>query len=622
VGVVTDARPDAKPARTAHVGALDGVRGVAVVAVVAYHLGYGWAQGGYLGVDTFLVLSGYLITSGLLADHRLGAFWARRVRRLVPALVVLVAFVAIYAAFVALPDQARSLRLDGLSALLFVSNWRFVVTGQGYFGQFAVPSLLRHTWSLAVEAQLYLLWPPIVVWALARGRSVLRIAAGLAVASAVWGVVLVRTAADINRGYYGTDTRAVAFLVGAAVAAWLTSGKAPRSVAGLGVAGAAVTLVLWATLPGTSLLLFRGGLPLAAAATAVIIVDVVRRPAGVMGRALSGRVLRLLGRVSYGIYLWHWPIILVVDHQRTGLSGLALLVVRLALIALATALSWVLIERPVLERRVDRARLARVGTVVVAVLVVALALPLIGLPLIGRSHPAAAAAPPGPQLVAAVFGDSVAVTLAQAVIPVAAGSGVRLHDDGIVGCGVATGTEVRSVGVDSVIPGSCLVWQQTWQRFVDRDQPAVSVILLGRWELLDRVVGGRWQHVGQPSFDAYVTAQLDRAIAIAGSSGARVVLATAPYFQGIESPSGGTYPENQPSRVDAYNRLVRAVVAAHPGVSLFDLNAAASPHGRFAWKVGGRVIRSSDGVHFSPAAGAVIGPDLVAAIRAANKLPR
>jgi len=671
---------------------LDGVRGLAVAAVVAYHLGFGWAQGGYLGVDTFLGLSGYLITSGLLAEHarhgRVGlrAFWGRRLRRLVPALLVLLVAVAVWSAVAALPDEARSLRLDGLSALAFVSNWRFILTSQGYFGQSAPPSLLRHTWSLGVEAQLYLVWPPIVVLLLSRRSrtAVLGAAVALGIASSALAMALARSAADTTRSYYGTDTRAGAFLFGAAAAAALAGagrsarrgratgetastagapgdGEAPpasieagpppsggesgaggaaadagatsvpvrshapqRWSAGAGLTGLVLTALLWVTLAGTSRWLFRGGLLLAALATVAMIVDIVRRPAGLLARAMSNRPLRLLGRVSYGVYLWHWPLLLVIDHQRTGLSGPGLLVVRLAAIAVATAASWVVIERPILQRR----RWARpswppvVGLGVAGAVAVALLVPVVApssaatvvrVPGGARPSAAAAAAP----VRAAMFGDSVSVTLAAGLIKAETPFGVDLRNDGIVGCGAATGTEVRSIGNTAVVPGLCYQWQQIWQANVDRDRPAVSVILLGRWEELDRLVDGQWQHLGEPAFDAYVSGLLDRAIAIAGSDGATVMLCTAPYDDGIEKADGGTYPENVPTRVNEYNALVLAAVARHPGVKLFDLGQLVSPGGRYAWTIGGVVVRSSDGVHFSPAGGGYVAPRLLPAIVAA-----
>ena len=648
---------------------LDGVRGLAVAAVVAYHLGFGWAQGGYLGVDTFLGLSGYLITGGLLAEHarrgRIGlrAFWGRRLRRLVPALLVLLAAVAVWSAVAALPDEARSLRLDGLSALAFVSNWRFILTSQGYFGQSAAPSLLRHTWSLAVEAQLYLVWPPIVVVLLSRRgrRAVLGAAAALGLASSVLAMALVRSATNTNRSFYGFDTRGGAFLFGAAAAAALAGARSDRRgrasgaasppavppepvrahrgwSAAVGLVGLALTATLWLTLTGTSPWLFRGGLLLAALATVAMIVDIVRRPAGLLARALSNRPLRLLGRVSYGVYLWHWPLLLVIDHQRTGLSGWMLLTVRLAAIAVATTASWILIERPILQRRgwVRPRWQPAIGLGLAGALTAALLVPV----LAGSAAATSVRLPTGPQpaaagsvslptgtqpasvaaaapVRAAMFGDSVSVTLAAGMIDAEGPFGVDLRNDGIVGCGVATGTAVRSIGHTSAIPGMCYQWQQIWQHNVDRDRPAVSVILLGRWEELDREVDGQWQHIGEPAFDAYVSGLLDRAIAIAGSEGATVMLCTAPYDDGIERPDGGTYPENVPARADEYNALVRAAIARHPGVQLFDLGQLVSPNGHFAWTIGGVAVRSSDGVHFSPAGGGYVATRLLPAIVAA-----
>ena len=450
----------------AHVRGLDGLRGLAVVGVVAYHLGWGWAKGGYLGVDTFLVLSGYLITSILLAEHarsgRIGlvGFWRRRARRLFPALVLLLAAVAVWCRFAVLPDEAHRLRLDALTALGFVSNWRFILTGQGYFAATAIPSLLRHTWSLAVEGQLYVIWAPVVVLLARRGRRwVAWAAGGAAVASAAWGVVLVHNAAGINRAYYGTDTRSMSFLVGAMVAAVL-AGRSPsvsavgrRAASAVGVVGLAVTGLMWETLSGSSVALFRGGLVAAAVAAAAVVVSVVVHPDGWVSRLLSVGVLRGLGRVSYGIYLWHWPLFLVLDHGRTGLSGVELLALRLGALTVATSLSWLLIERPILERRPVRIRRPAVVFVTGAVASAALVVPLI-VPsgAVAAGATAAAAAVPASTLDsspvrAAVFGDSVSVTLARGLMAVGPAYGVDVSNDGIVGCGVVTGTQLRSIGI-------------------------------------------------------------------------------------------------------------------------------------------------------------------------------
>ena len=198
---------------------------------------------------------------------------------------------------------------------------------------------------------------------------------------------------------------------------------------------------------------------------------------------------------------------------------------------------------------------------------------------------------------------------------------VHVTNGGIVGCGVALGTAVRSDGQTSAVPGSCYRWQATWKATLDQTHPAVAVVLLGRWELLDRQLDGQWQHIGEPAFDAYLAQQLDLAIATAGSDGAAVVVCTAPYFQGLEPPQGGTYPENQSARVDLWNDLVRQAVTRHPGVQLFDLNALMSPGGKYADAVDGVPVRSSDGVHFSVASGSVVGPALLPLVRGAALTP-
>jgi len=208
-----------------HVPALDGLRGIAVVGVLAFHLGH--LRGGYLGVDLFFVLSGYLITSLLLVEWEhtgrigLGAFWSRRARRLLPALFLLIGAVAVYAWTSPPAIVPGALRGDALATLGYVANWHAVLAHHGYWELFAAPSLLAHTWSLAIEEQLYVVWPLVVVVALRFGRrAVLWTALALAVASALTMIVIHGAGDDTARAYYGTDTRAAAVLIGAALASW------------------------------------------------------------------------------------------------------------------------------------------------------------------------------------------------------------------------------------------------------------------------------------------------------------------------------------------------------------------------------------------------------------------
>ncbi|HUS81694.1 MAG TPA: acyltransferase, partial [Dehalococcoidia bacterium] len=349
--------------RLSYQPALDGIRALAVAAVLAYHAGLPWARGGFLGVDAFFVLSGFLITSLLLAEWRsqggigLMVFWSRRARRLLPALFLMIIGVAAYAAFIARPEELDKLRGDALATIGYVANWRPVFSGQSYFDQFSVPSPLRHTWSLAIEEQYYAVWPLLLLFLLhlRRGSMRLLLPATLAMlaASALLMGLLFQPGHDPSRVYYGTDTRAQSLLVGAALAMLLlrvgpVRGAVPRAtlqivalpcVAGLGWA--------WMTTSSDSVLLYRGGFLLLAMGVAVVIAAVVQPGGGPVGRVLSLPPLRGLGLISYGVYLWHWPVYIVLTPDRAGLDGYGLFLARvLVTVAIAIA-SYHVVEMPV-----------------------------------------------------------------------------------------------------------------------------------------------------------------------------------------------------------------------------------------------------------------------------------
>ena len=304
-----------------HAPGLDGLRGLAVLAVLAYHLDLAWASGGFLGVEVFFTLSGFLITQLLVADVRrtgtvdVGAFLRARARRLLPALVTCVtATVVTYRLM--LPADAPGLRWDALASLAYVQNWQLMLGGMPYSEAFARPSPLLHLWSLSVEGQLYVLWPMLFVGVLAvqRRASVVVVALGLAVVSAV--VLAVGYTPDGGELiYYATPARASGFLVGAALAvAWRPeawSRPLPRVVdAALDCAGlvAVVTVVLaFVTASEFDAALFdRGGFLRTGLASAVVILAATRQ--GIVATVLSGPLLSGAGRRSYGLYLYHWPV--------------------------------------------------------------------------------------------------------------------------------------------------------------------------------------------------------------------------------------------------------------------------------------------------------------------------
>ncbi|WP_159081379.1 acyltransferase family protein [Nocardioides sediminis] len=657
------------------VPALDGIRALAVVGVLAFHGGLSWVTGGFLGVDAFFVLSGYLITTLLLTEWTrsggridLAAFWGRRARRLLPALLLVVTAVVVGARALLPPEEVRLLRGDGLAALFYVANWRMMFRDGDYFAQTASPSPLEHTWSLGIEEQFYLLWPLVLLAVLhghrPRVRSRLRVlvlvcvvgsAASTAALASTW------SAEDPGRAYYGTDTRGAAILVGAGLAALLalrTAGQAEREGAhatarsditsrwiraGLGVlaaAAAVATAWTWTRLSGTDAVLYRGGMALAALAVAAVIAHVVVVPSGWSARLLALPPLPALGRISYGVYLWHWPVFIAANADRTGLDGLTLFAVRCSLTVVIATLSYALVERPIQEHvRPRRAVLAAAGVAVAtgtALVVTATAVPpLPAGPPEGtvvatvdrmledeavaedetadargreRGKPVGERSPsrPGPRLhvrrpgepvTVSVFGDSVAWTL---VTYLPGHHDLDVRDRTLMGCGVSRTAPFRYFGrLYQGLMQTCRDWPRIWRAAVAADDPDVSLILVGRWETMDRVLGGRWTHVGEPDFDLHLRSELDLAIRIAGARGAHVLLATEPYNRRGERLDGSLFPEDEPQRVTLWNRLLRDVASHHPNVRVVELGERISPGGRFSWTAGGYQVRS-DGLHLTP----------------------
>ena len=258
-----------------------------------------------------------------------------------------------------LRQRTATLRGDELSALFYVANWRFALTGQGYFDHFAPASPVRMTWSLAVEEQYYLIWPLVVILLIAKRRSISRWAYGLV--GVAFFATLVQSLAGVwtDRLYYGTDTRAIPLLLGSAIGAWyarrpqdaVLSRRATSTWQLAGFAGAAGVGYAFTAVHGSSQVLYRGGFVLVAAAVAALMAAVALVPNGWLAPLLSWEPLCYLGVISYGVYLWHWPLFLLITHERTGLGVAALLFVRLACSLLVAMLSYHLLELPIRERR-------------------------------------------------------------------------------------------------------------------------------------------------------------------------------------------------------------------------------------------------------------------------------
>ncbi|MGE2734860.1 acyltransferase family protein [Mycolicibacterium vaccae] len=644
--------------------ALDGVRALAVAMVLAAHGGVPGFSGGFLGVDVFFVLSGFLITS-LLIDEigrtgRIGlkGFWIRRARRLLPALLVMVLTVVLVRELFA-SESTAGLRAEAVAAFFWVSNWVFVADQTDYFSQGAPPSPLQHTWSLGVEEQYYVLWPLLlaaVVAALAalayrRGvplsiravRIAVLVIATLGCLASASATMLLTTEESLNRVYFGTDTRAQALLIGAAAAALLvrdwrgmTAGlemlrtRWARWVARLLPVVGLVILVTAARFATGSAEEFRSGLLLIVALGAVLVIaPVALAQDGPVARVLSMPLLVGLGAISYGVYLWHWPIFLVLNGERTGAEGWQLFALRCAATIAVAAVSWWLIEQPIREWRpriVPMLPLAAATAATAAVVTLTVMPPgtapnrtpdplIDSAALVAPEVPVAVTRParahaPG-DLQVAVFGDSIAWTLMR-YLPET--PGVEFADYTTIGCGIARGGPYEYVGQELNQKPECDAWPSRWAQRISHAKPDVVLLVVGRWEVVDRMNEGRWTHIGEPGYDAYLRAELRRALDILGSTGARIVATTEPYNRRAEKPDGSLYPEDQPKRVERWNELLRSVVAEHPNASVLDLNRKLSPNGYYQTKVDGIRLRS-DGVHPTPEAVEWLTPWLVDAVK-------
>jgi peptidoglycan/LPS O-acetylase OafA/YrhL/lysophospholipase L1-like esterase len=343
---------------------LDGLRALAVLAVIAYHLQLGWAPGGMLGVAVFFTLSGYLITDLLLqrwastGSLQLADFWRRRARRLLPALFLMLAVVTVWVSL-ADPGQLAEMRGGVAAAAGYVSNWWLIAQHSSYFARFGPPMPLGHLWSLAVEEQFYLIWPWLLwlglKWPAGRRSPWLLATATLALAgaSAAAMALLYHPGYDPTRVYDGTDTRAFGVLIGAALAfVWPTSRPRAgtravnrRVLDAAGLAGLAVIACLIWRMGEYSPALYPGGMILVSLATATVIWAVAS-PVSRIGPMLGWRPLRWLGVRSYGIYLWHYPII-VLTTPANGQESLVRGAAQVAASIGAAALSWRFVEDPI-----------------------------------------------------------------------------------------------------------------------------------------------------------------------------------------------------------------------------------------------------------------------------------
>jgi peptidoglycan/LPS O-acetylase OafA/YrhL len=684
-----------------HHRGLDGLRGIAVAAVLLYHGGVPLAQGGFLGVEIFFVLSGFLITSLLVAEWRrsstiaLLAFWGRRARRLLPALFCVVCAVGVYYTLAGPTHAVPGLEGDGIATVFYYSNWHQIAIGTTYFAASGPVSPLQHTWSLAIEEQFYLLWPLVMLAALwlARRRrcsterslqALLVVSLAGVVVSAAETAILFNGGTGLDRVYYGADTRAGSLLVGASAAivlslagprAWRPKGwlirpriTRPLGWAGLLVLGGVAAAV--ALVGGTMSWLYPFGLLALDAVVVALIVIVVRAPRTPVARVLALAPLRALGTISYGVYLWHFPLFQWLDTADTHVIGVALLGVRLGATLAASLLSYVLIEQPIRQRRpawlIRGLAPVAAGGAVASLMMASTAASLpVGVPAAARVPRAPSAlrgtdAPCSVSLadtsgyglspVAAgqeakfeygalgvsqltwngssrktfqtcppkkvmMIGDSLAFTLGLPMMSNEQNYGLELANAARLGCSFTATGQLNVNGTWEAQPAGCPGALSEWAHEERTLKPQEVVVELGYRDEFDWRIGGRVEHLGQASFDTYLQSRIDRYVKVLGRNGTKILFLSVPYTHPPDLPDGSPAPAASRSRHTLINAMLRTAARRDPGqVQVLDIDRTISPHDSYTAKVKGQLCRF-DGIHFSVYCSELLEPQVLGEVR-------
>jgi len=676
-----------------------------VLGVLLYHGGVRVVSGGFLGVEVFFVLSGFLITSLLVSEWRatheiaLGAFWGRRARRLLPALFLMVAVVGLYYAVAGPADAMPDLKGDGIATVLYVANWHELSVGASYFVASGATSPLKHTWSLGIEGQFYLLWPLVLVgvfWLVRRRQprqwrhsdGALRLLLAVTVTgifiSAIETLLVFDGGKGLNRVYYGTDTRAGSLLAGAALATafalrgqgaqrprhWRSIGLTSGKLGALAIGGMSLVLVLMCFANSGAGWLYPAGLIVVDLAVAAVIAAVVLAPETHVPRALSAAPMRAIGVISYGVYLWHYPLFLWLDDSSTGLSGISLLVLRIAMTLAISTASFVLLEQPIRRRRVPTFMVRALAPVAVGAAVLAL---IVG-SAVHTPGSDAAAAPPPPKSTAQFTGSSLGCrvnlqdTPRYGLVPLprnmAAGEmygtlrthsikwhgamtatfhtcppdkvllvgdslafslGVGLMDDEVhygievanaarLGCAFTTAGELNIGGQWQPQSDGCPTALDQWSRDARTLGTRAVIVELGYRDQFDWRMNGTVVHLGQRWFDQYVQSQIDRFVNRFSATGATVVLLTVPYTNPPPNTDGSPAAAAAPARHRIINSMLYQAASGHPNVSVVDIDKQLSPHDHYQATIDGRVCRF-DGIHFTTFCSKMLQPTILDATR-------
>lgn len=621
--------------------ALDGVRGVLVIFLLCYHFGFSQLQGAWLTLNVFFVLSGFLIVRLLVQQRaRTGridflGFYARRARRLFPALGLLLATVVIYG-FVFAPGQVRGpLRWDVLAAMGYFMNWRLIAQSNQYFVQFSEPSMLQHTWSLSVEEQFYLVIPALILllMTLLRTRRALMISlVGLAVVSASWmAIVGVDSGFARSHLYYGTDTRAQSLLLGATLGVWTARlGREEREnpfsvkqVQFVGWAALAITIAGFVlAVPQTSLMADGGMFALSVVAVAWVWAAADERM-GPLQRVLAMPPLAALGRISYGAYLWHWPIGLWLAQLMPGGPTILRVVLGFGLTIGVATVSYQRIEQPIHDRGwravvggALRARTFAAGTA--AVLVAGAVGVGLGAPAAAdQAQPAKAAkviklvpgqptfkSPAKPYTIA-LYGDSVPYLLVQN-FPKQEFPGITAKSVAVPGCDLLDQPWIDPRNGAEPNIESCKKFKKDIPGHVAAAHSDLLIVVPGALLGFRHKFGGKDLWWGDPEYQHTIESKLGVIASAAKAAGTKLAIVTQTCRSDKDTGLGQLVEavrKNDPTvlheleTADRVNTFVRSW-AKHSNVPVADLHAAVCPTGVPRSLPGTPIF--GDGIHFSP----------------------
>ena len=600
--------------------ALDGLRALAFLLVFAYHAQIPGFGGGFLGVDVFFVLSGFLVTRILLQTPQVDGsstldFVARRLRRIMPMLVVVVVVTTLLLVANGSPGQLFRQRGEAIATLLSVANVWAAVEGQSYFAQFVARSPLTPTWTLSIEVQFYVAWSLVVLWA-ARGRRLARVAGAAAVLTVVSIVVMALgvVVSDPSSIYFNTVARLHQPLIGALLACAVVSGRYVRSwPPRRGVVSLAVLAACVLVLRNSGEAYYLGGSTVVAVAAAALVGSLTASGASPLGRGLSWAPAVGLGRISYSAYLWHWPVIITLSERRTGLSAPLLWVLWFAVTVVLSLASHRWVERRGMSLRLSPGRtFAAVAVAVVAAIVVVLVCTS-GARRDPLDAAAAIAAPPVPPELAdlpavALVGDSVAQSLSPAFVADGRATGYAVADGAFPGCPVVDLEPFKADGAPAVANNErCAMQADTARREIgSRWQPDV-VLWASALEVAHlRDPDGRLLAPGSAAWADRLTAALEAAYDRDVPDGSRLVVM-------VPAPPDDAGPEFS-AETEAYLQVLEDFVGSRPGAVLVDL--AELPCGRRAGCRDGAPDRP-DGIHYTGESAGLV----VARLRGEGLLP-